>query len=80
MTTIELGSYVTHTKLSELGTGEILSVEKGVVRIRFASGERSFQTELASPYLNPSEDVLPAPTSKAKPKARAKKSKAAKAT
>lgn len=77
MTTIELGSHVTHSKLSELGTGEILSVEKGVVRIRFASGERSFQTEMVSPYLTPTDEVLPAATkAKAKAKAKPRKSKA----
>jgi hypothetical protein len=36
------GCYVTHAKLPELGSGEILGQEDGKVRIRFASGDRAF--------------------------------------
>ena len=42
MSQFELGCYVVHAKLPDLGSGEVLSAEKGAVRIRFASGERSF--------------------------------------
>lgn len=47
----EPGSYVTHSKLPQLGSGEVISHEKGVIRIRFASGERSFLTEAVWPHL-----------------------------
>jgi hypothetical protein len=36
------GCYVTHAKLMDLGSGEILGSEDGKVRIRFASGDRAF--------------------------------------
>ena len=51
MFSIETGSYVTHAKMPELGAGEVLSTEKGAVRIRFASGERSFSVNFAGPHL-----------------------------
>lgn len=49
---IEAGSYVVHSKLPELGTGEIMASEKGCVRIRFASGERTFNIDFVSPHLS----------------------------
>src|SRR5688500_691734 len=36
MSTLEPGSYVTHAKLPELGSGEVIVAEKGTIRIRFA--------------------------------------------
>jgi hypothetical protein len=73
MFAIEAGSYVVHAKLPELGTGEILASEKGSVRIRFASGERSFSVDFASPHLSITAEAPAKPTPvKAKAKARAK--------
>jgi hypothetical protein len=58
----EPGSYVTHTKLSELGSGELIASENGRVRIRFASGERDFVWKLVSAHLTATDvaPVLPA--------------------
>ena len=47
----EPGSFVTHAKLPELGSGEIVSYDRGAVRIRFASGERQFLVDTAAPHL-----------------------------
>jgi hypothetical protein len=47
----ELGSYVTHAKMPDLGSGEILAAEKGRVCIRFGSGDRHFVWELVQPHL-----------------------------
>ena len=62
---IEIGSYVTHAKLPELGSGEILAVDKGAVRIRFASGERNFSGELVAAHLVTTLEAPPRPTKKA---------------
>jgi hypothetical protein len=73
-TSHEPGSYVTHSKLPELGSGEVVGYDKGVVRIRFASGERSFLVEAVSPHLVVSDEKpaqLPA-ARKARPKRKAK--------
>ena len=51
MSSFEIGSYVMHAKLPELGAGEILSAEKGAVRIRFASGDRNFIWDLVAGHL-----------------------------
>jgi hypothetical protein len=45
------GSYVTHAKLPELGSGEVLSVEDGKIGIRFASGDRKFMYDLVEEHL-----------------------------
>ena len=45
------GSYVSHAKLLDLGSGEIMSSEKGVLRIRFAAGERAFSVAAVAPHL-----------------------------
>ncbi len=47
----EVGSMVTHAKLPELGRGEILSWERSSIRIRFASGERTFPLAFVVPHL-----------------------------
>ena len=66
------GSFVLHSKLPELGNGEVLSVEKGAMRVRFASGERAFDTEVASKHLVVTiEGPAPKPPSKAKGKRKA---------
>ncbi len=74
MFAIETGSYVVHAKMPELGTGEVLAAEKGAVRIRFASGERSFSMDFVAPHLTVTAEApaKPLPT-KSKSKSRAKK-------
>jgi hypothetical protein len=73
----EPGSYVVHAKLPDLGSGEILSNEKGTLRIRFASGERAFMADVVGPHLVVTAEApaRPAPTKRA---SKAKKPKAAK--
>jgi hypothetical protein len=57
-----VGSYVVHKKLAELGSGEIVKVEEGGIRIRFASGERLFSEALVGPHLEvTSEAPIPPP-------------------
>jgi Protein of unknown function (DUF3553) len=66
---LQVGSYVTHAKLPELGSGEVLSFEEGRIGIRFASGPRNFMYELVAPHLAPTTEApaRPAPkTSRAK--------------
>jgi hypothetical protein len=55
---IVAGSFVVHAKLPELGRGEVLSSEKGTLRLRFESGERSFLAALVSQHLSV---VVPGP-------------------
>jgi hypothetical protein len=45
------GSYVTHAKMPELGSGEILSIDNGRIGIRFATGQRNFMYDLVAPHL-----------------------------
>lgn len=70
----EPGSYVTHAKMPELGSGEVVSSEKGTIRIRFASGERAFLIEAVERHLVVTQEApaRPAPTKRAS-KAKAKK-------
>lgn len=75
MSAHEPGSFVTHAKLPELGSGEVMSSEKGTMRIRFASGERAFVIAAAEPHLLVTQEAppRPAPTKRAaakKPKAK----------
>jgi hypothetical protein len=67
------GSYVIHNKLPELGSGEILSVDKGATRVRFASGERNFLTSVVEQHLTV---TLAAPVVEARTTARKSKRKA----
>lgn len=61
------GSYVTHAKMPELGSGEILSAHDGRVSIRFASGNRDFMVDLVLRHLTvTSEAPAPAPTKASK--------------
>lgn len=46
-----VGSYVVHKKLAELGAGEIVKSEVGVMSIRFASGTRNFSEGIVGAYL-----------------------------
>jgi hypothetical protein len=73
MATFEPGSFVTHAKLPELGSGVILSHEKGTLRISFSSGERAFSLEKVAPHLSVTQEApaRPAPASR-----RARKKKA----
>lgn len=68
MSPITRGSFVVHAKLPELGSGEVLWAEKGMLRLRFACGERSFLIALASEHLSV---VVPVPPPR--PPARADK-------
>ncbi len=52
MSDFQRGSYVIHSKLGALGSGEVLSLEKGTIRIRFASGERHFVLNLVQGHLS----------------------------
>ncbi|HEX5657239.1 MAG TPA: hypothetical protein VFX59_08585 [Polyangiales bacterium] len=72
MPNFEAGSFVVHAKLPDLGSGEILSNDKGTVRIRFASGERAFAIEKAEAHLAVTQEAPAPPENK-----RAKKKKAA---
>jgi hypothetical protein len=70
-----VGSYVTHAKLPELGTGEIVAGEDGRICIRFASGERNFMYDLVAPHLTVTTEAPPRPAQKqakraAKPRAK----------
>jgi hypothetical protein len=69
------GSYVTHAKLPELGSGEILSAQDGFVAIRFSTGNRTFKVELVVRHLTvTSEAPLPPPKAAKRPrKSRASK-------
>jgi hypothetical protein len=70
------GCYVTHTKMPELGNGEVLSAYDGTISIRFASGNRAFKLDRATPHLMVTTEA-PAPAPRAKPK-RARKAPAVK--
>jgi hypothetical protein len=70
------GSYVTHSKLADLGSGEILCAQDGTVSIRFASGNRAFKVDLVMPHLVVTTEA-PAPSPK--PAKRARKAPVAKA-
>lgn len=64
MSFIVPGSYITHAKLLDLGSGEVLSVDKGAIRVRFASGQRTFLTSAVEQHLTVTE-AAPAPLAKA---------------
>jgi hypothetical protein len=55
------GSYVTHAKLPDLGSGEILAAHDGRVCIRFASGSRDFMMDRVLQHLSLTSEA-PAPT------------------
>jgi len=67
------GAYVTHAKLADLGSGEILASEDGKVRIRFASGERAFLYERVVQHLTITSEAPQLPA--AKPARSSKKKK-----
>ena len=72
--TIVPGSYVLHAKLQELGSGEVLSVHKGALRVRFASSERAFDLAIVTPHLTVTVEG-PAPSAPASARARKTKAK-----
>ena len=73
MSALEIGAYVLHAKLPELGAGEILAADKGAVRIRFASGDRNFIWDLVAAHLQMTDEApMPAPSPKRARKAAAK--------
>ena len=71
---IRIGTYVTHAKLPDLGSGEVTSMDGERLVIRFSSGERNFIYHLVEKHLNVTQEA-PAP---AKPSRAAKKSAAPK--
>lgn len=78
MSSIVPGSYITHAKLLELGSGEVLSIDKGAIRVRFASGQRTFLTSVVEQHLTVTA-AAPAAATKAtagKSKSKAPKKKA----
>lgn len=64
------GCYVTHTKLPELGNGEVLSVQDGNVLIRFATGNRAFKVDFATPHLVMTSEAPAPPTPAASKRSR----------
>lgn len=70
------GSYVKHAKMLDLGSGEVMSAEEGKIRIRFASGERSFLYERVVEHLTVTTEAVPAPAAKPKKASSKKKAKA----
>lgn len=66
------GSYVTHAKMLDLGSGEIMSAEEGRVRIRFASGERSFIYDRVVQHLTVTTEAVVEPAPKPKKAAKRK--------
>lgn len=80
MSTPQIGSYVTHAKMPELGAGEILTSDKGAIRIRFASGERNFIWDLVAGYLTVTTEAPERPLTKPSKRARKTPVKAARAT
>jgi hypothetical protein len=65
------GSYVTHAKLPELGSGEILSIDNGRIGIRFASGQRNFMYDLVAPHLTVTNEAPARPPAKSGKRAKA---------
>lgn len=76
MSNFPIGCYVLHTKLAELGSGEVMMVDRGAIRIRFASGERSFLSARVDPYLQLTADAPVVSTAPARKRAASKKAAA----
>lgn len=68
-----VGSYVVHKKLAELGSGEIIKHEMSMVSIRFASGVRNFSEAIVGAFLEKTTEAPVMPPPAAKRKAAAKK-------
>ena len=56
--TFDVGSYVVHKKLPELGSGRISKSEMGTMTIQFASGLRNFSEAIVCAHL---EETIEAP-------------------
>lgn len=79
MNHLRIGTYVTHAKLPELGSGEIVSSDGQCFSIRFASGQRNFVCALTEKHLSvTTEAPVAAKSSRASAKPRAPKKAAAK--
>ena len=76
MSNIVPGSFVLHAKLPELGSGEVMSVDKGTLRVRFASSERSFVFDIVAPHLTVTTEG-PAPRTTGKERVRKPRAKPA---
>lgn len=64
-----VGCYVVHKKLAELGAGEITKAEMGTISIRFASGVRNFSEAIVGAFLENTSEAPVAPPAAAKRKA-----------
>lgn len=78
MSAHEPGSFVTHAKLPDLGPGEVISSDKGTIRIRFASGERAFLIDAVAPHLVVTQEAPPRAPAPKRAAAKSKKKAAAK--
>lgn len=58
--------YVTHAKMPQLGSGEILNEHEGRLCIRFASGNRDFVADLVRPHLSVTSEAPAAAQKSAK--------------
>ena len=67
MTLPRVGVYVTHAKMPDLGSGEIVAVDDQRVVIRFASGERHFVYALVEPHLNATSEAPVRSTKRPRP-------------
>ena len=75
MTMLLVGTCVTHAKLPELGSGEIIVLDGERMTIRFATGERNFVYTLVAKHLQvTSEAPAPRPSKPPRPKRAPKKS------
>jgi len=70
------GSFVTHAKMAELGSGEIMAAQDGRVSIRFASGCRDFMTDLVIKHLTVTTEAPAAPPARKAATSRKKKAPA----
>lgn len=64
-----VGCYVVHKKLAELGSGEITKSEMGTISIRFASGVRHFSEAIVGAFLSKTNEAPLPPPAPAKRKA-----------
>lgn len=75
---IRIGTYVTHAKLPDLGSGEVIAMDGERLVIRFSSGERNFIYHLVEKHLNiTAEAPAPAKASRSPKKSGAPKKAAA---
>ena len=70
---------MTHAKLPELGTGEIVATDGDRLAIRFASGERNFVCHLIEKHLSVTLEAPPPPPKAIRAAAKARAARAARA-